>query len=198
MLMLGREEGAVDFQSVLARRRSVRDFADRPLPRAVVERILEAASLAPSAHNEQPWRFYVAEGAARARVGEAMAHTTVHLAEYMEALGPERYEEAVRWYTDLGGAPVVACLTAPASTDEFTLVNRMLSAGAALENVLLAATSEGVGTCVITFALWVRDELAGILGVPEDRVVVALIALGYPGQAAESPSHSSDVAVFRE
>jgi nitroreductase len=188
----------MDFRAVLERRHSVRDFADRPVPHDVLITVLDAASMAPSAHNERPWRFFVAEGGLRARVGQVMAQTTVHLGEYMDALGPERLEEAARWYTELGGAPVVVCLTAPRSGDDVTLVNRMLSLGAALENVLLAATAEGLGSCVITFAYWVHDELAEVFAIPDDREVVALIALGYPGPAAEPPARSSDVTASRE
>lgn len=168
------------------------------MPREVIERIFGAAALAPSAANEQPWRFYVADGDARARVGEIMAQSTVHLAEYLEILGPENYEAAMRWYSDLGGAPIVACLTAIECEDEFTFINRILSVGAALENVLLSATNEGIGACVITFAFWVREELAEALDVSEDRRVIALIAFGYPSGPAQAPPHSADVAVFRE
>jgi nitroreductase len=188
----------MDFLDVLAQRHSVRDFADRPVPHEVVQRVVGAASFAPSAMNEQPWRFYIAEGAARSRVNEIMAQSTVHLADYMDVLGPKRYEEATRWYTDLGGAPVLVCLAAPMSDDELGSINRLLSIGAAMENVLLAATNEGLGACVITFAFWVRDELAEALGVAEDRKVIALLAMGYAGETPEPPAHSADIAVFRE
>jgi nitroreductase len=188
----------MDFLDVLAQRHSVRDFADRAVPREVLQRVVGAASFAPSAMNEQPWRFYIAEGATRWRVNEIMAQSTVHLADYMDVLGPERYEAATRWYTDLGGAPVIVCVASPPSDDELNSINRLLSVGAALENVMLAATNEGLGACVITFAFWVRDELAEALGVPEDRKVIALVALGYPGVSPEPPAHSEDIAVFRE
>jgi len=188
----------VDFTEVLNSRHSVRDFADRPVPHDVVQRVVGAAALAPSAANEQPWRFYIAEGATRARVGEIMAHSTVYLDDYIDVLGPEHYEEATRWYTELGGAPLVVCATALDSNDELTYLNRILAVGAALEHVLLAATNEGLGACLITFGFWVRDDLAKAFDVPENRKVVALVALGYPGETPPPPAHSEDVAVFRE
>ena len=127
-----------------------------------------------------------------------MAQSTVYLADYIDILGPDRYEEASRWYTDLGGAPSVVAVTMPRTEDEATLLGRAISVGAAVEHVLLAATEVGLGSCMITFSFWVRDELAAAFGVEDDRVIVGLIAVGYPGKAPEPPPHSPDVAVFRE
>jgi nitroreductase len=188
----------VEFSELLAARHSVREFADRVVDREVLERVLDAASFAPSSMNEQPWCFYVAEGATRARVGEVMAQSTVYLADYIDILGPERYEEASRWYTDLGGAPIVVGVTIPRTDDEPTFINRVISVGAAVQNVLLAATNEGLGACMVTFSFWVRDQLAEAFGLAADRVVVGLVALGYPSGTPESPTRSHDIAVFRE
>ena len=79
----------MDFDRVLRERHSVRAYSPRDVPHDVLERVLDAASFAPSALNEQPWRFFVATGEARARVGEIMAQSTVYLEDYMEVLGPE-------------------------------------------------------------------------------------------------------------
>lgn len=187
----------MDFERVLRERHSVRGYSPREVPREVLERVLDAASFAPSSHNEQPWRFYVATGDARARVGEIMAQSTVYL-EDMEVLGPEHYEQASKWYTDLGGCPVVVAVSMPVAEDPLTYLNRTLSVGAAVENVLLAVTSEGLGACSITFSFWLRDELARALDVPDEREIVALIALGYPAEEPVAPPHSHDIAVFRD
>ena len=188
----------MEFSRVVASRHSVREFTDRPVDRAALSRLLTAASLAPSALNEQPWRFYVAQGATRARVGEIMAQSTVFLADYVDILGPTRAEEASRWYTELGGAPVIVGVTIPRTDDPPTLVNRCISVGAATENLLLAATNEELGACMITFSYWVRDELGEAFGLDEDRVVVGLVVIGHPAKAAEAPAHEPDIAVFRE
>ncbi len=188
----------MEFSAVIAARHSVRDFAETPVDRDVLRRVLDAASLAPSALNEQPWKFYVAEGETRAQVGHVMAQSTVYLADYLEILGPERVEEATGWYTDLGGAPVVIGIAMPPADDTPTLVNRCLSVGAATENLLLAVVDEGLGACMVTFSYWVRDELAEAFGLEEGLVVVGLVVVGHPSKEAEAPPHSHDVAVFRE
>ena len=57
--------------------------------------------------NEQPWKFFVATGESRRKLGRLIAQATIHLSEYMDALGPRRYEDTVKWYSSLGDAPVV-------------------------------------------------------------------------------------------
>lgn len=186
----------MEFWDVIDGRHSTRAYSEQAVPREKLTRILHAAAAAPSAMNSQPWRYHVAEGDARVDVGKLLAQATVHLTEYIEVLGPERYEAAVEWYSSLGNAPVVIGVSAPRSETEFDVTNTLLSVGASIQNVLLAATAEGLGACNITFAWWVREELGDRFGVSEDRDIVAIIALGYPSSAVQmaSPPHREDVA----
>lgn len=170
----------MEFWETVTSRQSIRDFDDRPVERAVIERVLEAAKLAPSSTNEQPWHFVVVQGESRIRLGEIVAQSTVHLSEYMDVLGPERNEAAVTWYSSLGNAPVVVAVSAPRSSVEFQAMNRYLSVGAAIENLLLAATSEGLGACNVTCSYWVKNDLSAVLGLSDNDELVSLIALGYP------------------
>ncbi len=181
----------------IEQRHSVRSFKSDPVPRESLERIVHAAALAPSAMNEQPWHFYVTSGEPRARVGEIMSQTTTHLEEYVDLIGPERHAEAVRWYSELGHAPVVIVCSMPKADDSFGRLNKQISVGAAIQNMLLAATEQGLGACSITFAFWVRDELAAYLDVPDDHEIVTLVALGYSVEEAPvSPPHKADIAEY--
>ena len=187
----------MEFYQVVGERHSRRDFLPKPVPRAGIERVLSAATAAPSAQNEQPWTFYVATGATRQELGEVIAQSTVHLSEFMEVLGPKRYEDAVHWYSSLGDAPVLIAITVPKPDDEFTAVNRYLSVGAALENLLLAATAEGLGACNITFSYWVGDEVVELLKVGPDSSIVTIVALGWPSDMPPAaPQKRDDVAVW--
>lgn len=187
----------MDVFEALERRRSVRSFLPDAVPVHALERIVGAAVLAPSAMNTQPWQFYVTTGATRDRVGEAMAHGTKHLEEFLDVMGPELHSHAVRWYSELGHAPAVIVCTMPHDNDEFSKLNIHLSIGAAIENMLLAATGLGLGACNITFSFYVRDELARVLDVPPDRVIAAVVAIGYPSSdQPPPPEHETDVAIF--
>ena len=187
----------MEFREAVEKRHSCRDFRPDEVRREVVERLLSAANMAPSAMNEQPWGFVVATGEARNALGELIAQATVHLADYMDILGPEHYEEAMQWYSSLGNAPVLIVVTAPESDTELTTMNRLLSVGAAVEALLLAATDEGLGACNITFSYWVEAEMAEYLSLPDDRRIVTIVALGWPSDVPlAAPEHREVVAVW--
>lgn len=189
----------MDFWQVLEGRRSIRDFRPDAVPHDVLERVIGGAGLAPSAMNTQPWMFHVCTGSTRAEVGEIVAQATVHLMEYMEVLGPERYEDAVKWYSSLGDAPVVVVVTMSQPDSEFDALNLTLSIGAALENLLLAARAEGLGACSVTFGWWVRDELKDSLGVPDGQMVASIVALGYPTEVPPvAPPRREGIAVWHD
>lgn len=175
----------MDFWTVVDRRHSVRDFSTAPVAHDSLERVLHAASMAASARNAQPWRFHVTTGATRGALGELIAQTTVHLSEYMEMLGPERYEETAKWYSTLGDAPVVVAVSMDSDTEEIDETNALLSVGGAIAQLLLAATAEGLAACNITFSVWVRDEIEELLGISGERTVVAVVALGHPGEVPD-------------
>lgn len=185
----------MDFWQVVEARHSVRDFTADPVPRATLERIVHAASIAPSAMNEQPWRFHVATGATRAELGSLLSQATVHLSEYMDVLGPKRYEDAVKWYSSLGDAPVVIGVSMLKPETDIDSTHRLISIGAAVENLMLAATAEGLATCHITFSMWVRSEVESLLGVADDHTIVSVIALGHPGEIPPAlPPKREDIA----
>jgi len=181
----------------IAARHSIRSYRSDPVPMELIERLIHAAAHAPSALNEQPWSFYVATGPTRAQLGEIMFQSTHYLEEYLTVLGHTATPEHLGWYAELGGAPVVIACTMPRTDDEFLLMNKYLSVGGAVENLLLAATDLGLGTCAVTFSFWVRDEIGKLLGVPDDQMIVSLVVLGYPtDQPPVAPPHRSDVAVY--
>jgi nitroreductase len=187
----------VEFWDVVRARHSVRDFRRDPVPRETIERIVAAAALAPSSQNEQPWSFYVMTGESRHELGKIIAQTTIHLAEYMDVLGPKRYQESVDWYSSLGDAPVLIAVVAPVSNEELETLNRHLSVGAAIENLLLAAVDEGLAACNITFSHWVEDEIAQMLELPPAHAVLTVVAVGFGSDVLPAaPVHETDVAIW--
>jgi nitroreductase len=187
----------MELYDAIVGRHSVRDFRPDPVPREVAERLIHAASAAPSSMNEQPWTFYCCEGETRTRLGEIVSQTTVHLSEYMEVLGPKRYEEAVQWFSSLGHVPLLIAVACPNPDSEFTAMNRYLSLGAAAENLMLCATAEGLATCSITFSYWVKDEMAELLGLPAEQSISMIIAVGYPSDIPPAvPVRRDEVAVW--
>jgi nitroreductase len=187
----------MELLDAIAKRHSVRDFRPDAVPSEMIERLVSAAALAPSAANEQPWQFFVATGETRRQIGRLIAQTTIHLAEYMEVLGPKRYDDAIEWYSSLGEAPVLIAVASPETDDALVRLNRHLSVGAAIENLLLGAVDQGLGACNITYSHWVEDEIAELLGLPDDWDVLTIVAVGFPGGApAAAPAHRPSTAVW--
>jgi nitroreductase len=170
----------MEFREVIRTRRSVRHFRPDPVSDEALRRVVDAARLAPSAQNKQPWRFYVATGQSRLTLGKLLAQATIHLTEYVDILGPKEHEKAVEWYTSLGEAPVIVVVTSPPNDDPFGLLTRNLSVGAALENLLLAAVDEGLAACNITYSHWVADDLSAELDLPHGWEILSVVALGHP------------------
>lgn len=188
----------MDVVEAIHQRHSVRAFTSERVGREVIERLVSAAAAAPSAQNSQPWHFHIAVGRTRRNVGEIVSLTTVHLSEYIDMLGPEGLKSAEKFYAELGGAPVVIAVSVPKSQDDATRTNEYLSAGAAIENLLLAALPEGLGACNITAPHWVLDELHKAFRVPEDREIASLILVGHPAEPPLAPEHREDVATILE
>lgn len=189
--------GSVDFFEAVASRHSIRSFSGKPVPQEAIEKLLGAAATAPSAFNSQPWHFYVTRGESREKLGRIMSQSTQYLEEYIEVLGPEKYEFALRWYSDLGGAPVVIVCTSQAFDTEHENTSALVAVGAAIQNMLVGAAALGLGACNISFAHYVQDEIVEEFDIPKDREIVSIIAVGYPSdQPAAAPPHDSDVADY--
>lgn len=187
----------MELRDALESRHSIRSFAPDPVPRKLLEEVLSAAALAPSPFNEQPWRFYVATGESRKRIGEIMAQNTGYFEEYMAVLGIEPSAWHLQWYTELGNAPAIVVCTAPKVEDELDGLHKQITMGAAVMNILLAATEAGLGTCNLTYGYWVRDLLSEALGIPDDRVIITMIAMGYASEEAPlAPPRNFDITEF--
>jgi F420 biosynthesis protein FbiB-like protein len=183
-----------DLLDLLRRRRSVRRFADTPVDRAGLGRLLEAARLAPSAHNRQPWRFVVVQGEARTRLAEAMA-ARLRADRLADGAAPAVVEaDAARSRARLTQAPsaVLVCLTMEAmdrypdprrnAAERMMAVQSVAMAG---ENLLLAAAAEGWGACWMCAPLFAGDEARRALDLPQDWEPQGLVLLG---EAAEAPA----------
>jgi nitroreductase len=146
---------------VIKRRRSVRSYVDRPVEREKIDRLLEAARLAPSASNRQEWRFVVVTDSAR-RTELAKAAND---------------QEFVAW------APVV--IAACAETDGHVMRCGQpcypIDVAIAIDHMTLQAVAEGLGTCWI--GAFYEEPVKELLGIPGEIRVVELLTVGYPAGA---------------
>ncbi|HLF76831.1 MAG TPA: nitroreductase family protein [Dehalococcoidia bacterium] len=186
-----------DFYSLIAQRRSIRSYVSQPLPRDLIERLLEAAIWAPSAHNRQPWRFAaVTQPEAKQRLASEMGQR-LRADRTRDGDAEDAIEaDARRSYQRITGAPcvIVVCLTME-DMDTYPDERRsqaeylMAVQGAALatENLLLAAELEGLGACWMCAPLFCQETVAGALELPEHWLPQGLITLGYASGHGKPP-----------
>jgi F420 biosynthesis protein FbiB-like protein len=173
-------------------RRSVRRYADRPVPREVLQRVLAAAAWGPSAHNRQPWRLAViTDPARRDTLAQAMGQR-FRTDLQADGLPAEQIERQVaRSYERISTAPalIVLCLSM-ADMDRYPDSRRqqaeqimaVQSVALAAQNLLLMAYAETLGACWICAPLFCPDVVREALDLPEDWEAQALITLGYPAE----------------
>lgn len=153
---------------IIKKRCSVRRYKTEAVPDEVIWQLLEAARWAPSAGNLQPWFFYV-----------------VTKKEVKECLAAAALEQRF-----VAQAPVVivVCAEPERSARVYGERGRRLycyqDTAAAVQNILLAATAMGLGTCWV--GAFYEDRVRECLAIPAHRVPVAIIPVGYP---AEEPPH---------
>lgn len=159
-------------EQLMARQRAIRRFTARDVDDALIERILRAATRAPSARNAQPWRFIVIREAATKR----------QLGEIFDELGARMYGQGAPERTPWEDVPVLIAVCSEYAFGEGDAAMAALGASIypAVQNLLLAATAAGLGTVLTTRWKAREPQLRPILGLPENMAVHAIIPMGWP------------------
>jgi F420 biosynthesis protein FbiB-like protein len=174
--------------AAIPERRSIRRFRPEPVARTMVERLLAAATRAPSAHNSQPWRFAILDDeASKQRLAKAMGE---RLRVDRTADGDEMSvidADVTRSYARITGAPLVIVVCADARVmdhypdrrrSEAEYLMAVQSTAMAVQNLLLAAQSEGLGASVMCAPLFCPDTVADALDVPREWKAQMLVMIG--------------------
>jgi nitroreductase len=153
----------VETRDAIRSRRNVREYAERPIERADLERILEAARRTPSSTNWQPWDFVV-----------------VTDREQLQELA-----KVFRGARHVAHSAATIALVAPVLDDDMRRDWMLYDFGQATMSIMLAAADLGIGS---GHAAVVDQEMArAVLGMPAGRICVYLIALGYPAGRPLTP-----------
>ena len=153
----------MELKEAIRKRQSIRDYEDKPVPEEKLKNVLEAARLAPSANNRQPWKFVIVK----------------------ERKRRQELAQAANGQTFIGEAPIIIAAVA-------TNVEHIMTCGVpsyavdlaiAVDHMTLAAVDEGLGTCWI--GAFSQQRVREILGIPAEYQVVTLFPLGFPGKERE-------------
>lgn len=182
------EEAATVYRAI-ALRRDMRHFRPGPVPAETLERLLQAAHLAPSVGFMQPWRFVrVTDPALRRSVHDLVEAERRRTADELGERRAEFLKLKVEGILDCGELLVVALMD---GRDRYVFGRRTLpemdvaSAACAIQNVWLAARVEGLGMGWVS--IFDPDALARLLGMPEGARPLAVLCLGQVDDFYERP-----------
>ncbi len=165
-------ETRMDVLEAMKSRRSIRKYKPEPIPDGKLQSILEAARLAPSAANRQPWRFVVVQNADCKKALAEAANNQTFLSD---------------------AAAIVAAIGDPDVSARWFEKDTMI----ALEHMVLAATALGYGTCWI--GAFDEEAVKRLLKIPAKVKVVALLPIGIPNEApASRPRKELSEIFFKE
>lgn len=167
------------FLELVNKRYSVRSYKDKPVDRKIIERCLEAARLAPSASNSQPWYFIVVDDP-----------------ELKDKIARRTFNRFISFNRFAREAPVLVVVITEKS-NLFARVGGMIKGkrynlidiGIAVEHFCLQATEEGIGTCILG---WFDEEgIKKILKIPKNKSVDLIITMGYPKDKPKKKNRKS-------
>jgi F420 biosynthesis protein FbiB-like protein len=191
----GEPETEALFWGWIRGRRSIRRYQPRPVERPLLEKILTAATWAPSAHNRQPWRFcVVTDEQVKQRLSERMGE------QWRRDLGVDGLDPAliekrvtISHARMTGAGALIVASVSMAEMDRYPDPKRaeaewlmaVQSTALACQNLLLAAHHYGLGACWMCAPLFVPDLVRDALDLPIEWHPQALITLGYPAESKE-------------
>ena len=155
----------MDVYEAICKRRTIRRFSREPVPKEILEKLIKAARLAPSAANLQPCEYIVVDEPSLV----ANVFSTLRWAGYIAPRGDPPEEERPVAY-------IIVLLN-----KEKVKAGGERDAAASIGNIVLAALEEGIGSC------WLgsieRETLRGILNIPNRCDIDSVVALGYPKES---------------
>jgi len=176
----------MNFSEILINRRSIRNYQDKPVPSDMIQSIINDSILAPSAGNEQPWKFIVVSN--REMIERISVESKKNMLERI-ASNPDdyakKYEKMLQneAFHIFYHAPCVIFILGDVSVK-----NLYVDCALAACYLMISATSKGLGTCWVNFGTEIYDpNLCDELGIPENLKIVAPIALGYPAKIPGIP-----------
>ncbi|MFH1364432.1 MAG: nitroreductase family protein [Candidatus Aenigmatarchaeota archaeon] len=171
---MGRE--IMDVKEAIQKRRSIRKYQKKEVPDELIKGVLDAARLSPSAHNAQPWKFFVVadpETKEKLRKNKIFHQDFVYTAPVIIicCADPDAYKELNEWKDH--------------KKQHYSLIDISIASS----SLVLRAAELGLGTCFIG---WMeKEKVKDVLNIPKDYMTPYAITLGYPDENPKPRSRNS-------
>ena len=189
-------------------RRSIRKYKNTPIPKEIIEELIYAATLAPSAKNRQPWKFIVFQGEKKQEFVEVM-RKGLEKEKITRELMPQwafAMPDAENTVKIMDEAPCLIVVlntnkgtpfAAIENEDRIVEICDSLSIGAAIENMILTATQHGLGTLWIANTCFAYNDLTAYLQT--EHQLTGLVAVGYGAEEPDPRPRKklSDIVEYR-
>lgn len=187
---------------IITARRSIREYNSCPLELETVRSIIATASHAPSNNNRQGWKFFIISD--RETLNRISRSVEMKLSECKTRSGV--LDEMMSGYSEnftlFRNAPVViiCCFVKPAkfnyrlfATDDENshFTGELISVSLAMQNIMLLAAEQDIGTLIMTAPLVAADEIKEITGIPKRYSIAAFICMGHYDHKPVAPWHKS-------
>jgi nitroreductase len=202
----------MELKAAIEARTSIRVYKDEPVNMADVKEIVRLAGLAPSVNNFQPWRYIaITNRDLLNRMADVVA-AKIEEVPMTKSLAAANVKKQVTWFsTFFKDAPVLLVLvTRPYETvlesavemshDEINVIRNfpdIQSAGASIQNILLAAVDMGYGACWMSGSMFARIEIEEMLKIKAPEKALAFVALGKP-KSEHKPKEKPNLAESME
>ena len=190
-MSLNNKETSNSVIEAIKNRRSCRDFEQNPIPKDILNTIIEAGNQAPFVADKgfQPWRFVVVENP---EFKKKLVQTTFPIwkksMDSMKNVFPEIYNTAMKVYDEMPEPKDLVYYSAPAIVFVIGPKKNAIDCALACENMMIAATSFGLGSCYVGFGAMVtgNPDVVQTLEITDDERIYGPILLGYPKDGSDA------------
>jgi len=186
----------MDVYEAMYGRRSIRKYQTAKVGDETLMKLAKAAITAPNGGNAQPWDFlFVTDPGLIRKLCDLLeaVHSEYFGKARKDTIDGERLERLVSSYGRMESAPafVLACMNhrnrqLNGPYEEWMVAWAHHSIAAAMENLMLAAVAEGLGTCWLGTPSWQGDKIKALFGIPENVEILAVSPIGYPDEAPKA------------
>ena len=178
----------MDTLDAILARRSIGRLVEPAPSDSELQQLLEAAAAAPDHGELKPWKFVVLRGEEKDAFGEVLEEAYLARVAAIGALPKDGQQKKER--TKLGRAPLVVIVCAiNQHSDEIPWIEQLLAAGAAVQNMCLAATALGFASMWRTGPPAYDHRVMRAVGLSDDDAIVGFVYLGTPAEGRDLPPH---------